>query len=112
VIDFARLLEDEIEKFNAFFVDKEEEYIIGLKVLQDRVTEVPGSNEDLMTVGREIVDFHGEMVLLLNYSAFNYIGTFLSLSLIVEMAFNEVMDYPLPNDPQDDHYLLIVWYPL
>jgi len=74
VIDFVRLLEDEIEKFNAFFVDKEEEYVILSKVLQDRVTEVPGSNEDLMTVGREIVDFHGEMVLLLNYSAFNYIG--------------------------------------
>lgn len=74
VIDFVRLLEDEIEKFNAFFVDKEEEYIIRSKVLQDTVTEVPGSNEDLMTVGREIVDFHGEMVLLLNYSAFNYIG--------------------------------------
>jgi len=74
VIDFVRLLEEEIEKFNAFFVDKEEEYVILSKVLQDRVTEVPGSNEDLMTVGREIVDFHGEMVLLLNYSAFNYIG--------------------------------------
>jgi hypothetical protein len=52
-------------------------------VLQDTVTEVPGSNEDLMTVGREIVDFHGEMVLLLNYSAFNYIGTFLHLSLML-----------------------------
>ena len=32
VIDFVRLLEDEIDKFNAFFVDKEEEYIIRLKV--------------------------------------------------------------------------------
>jgi SPX domain protein involved in polyphosphate accumulation len=32
VIDFVRLLEDEIEKFNAFFVDKEEEYIIRSKV--------------------------------------------------------------------------------
>ncbi|GMQ03128.1 hypothetical protein CsSME_00049053 [Camellia sinensis var. sinensis] len=27
-----------------------------------------------MTVGREIVDFHGEMVLLFNYSALNYTG--------------------------------------
>ncbi|KAG5562809.1 hypothetical protein RHGRI_005511 [Rhododendron griersonianum] len=74
VIDFVRLLEDEIDKFNAFFVDKEEEYIIRSKVLQDRVTEVQDSNEDLMTVGKEIVDFHGEMVLLLNYSALNYTG--------------------------------------
>ncbi|XP_052210840.1 SPX domain-containing protein 1-like [Diospyros lotus] len=74
VVGFVRVLEDEIEKFNAFFVDKEEEYIIRLKVLQDRVAEVQDSNEELMTVGREIIDFHGEMVLLLNYSALNYTG--------------------------------------
>ncbi|XP_057510455.1 SPX domain-containing protein 1-like [Actinidia eriantha] len=74
VIDFVRLLEDEIDKFNAFFVDKEEECIIRLKLLKDRVADVQDSNEELMTVGREIVDFHGEMVLLLNYSALNYTG--------------------------------------
>lgn len=32
VNDFVRLLEEEIEKFNAFFVDKEEEYVIKWKV--------------------------------------------------------------------------------
>lgn len=31
-IDFLNLLEDELEKFNSFFVEKEEEYIIRLKV--------------------------------------------------------------------------------
>ena len=31
-IDFILLLEDELEKFNTFFVEKEEEYIIRLKV--------------------------------------------------------------------------------
>lgn len=31
--DFVQLLEDELEKFNAFFVEQEEEYIIRLKVL-------------------------------------------------------------------------------
>lgn len=31
-IDFIQLLEDELEKFNTFFVEKEEEYIIRLKV--------------------------------------------------------------------------------
>ena len=29
---FIKLLEDELEKFNSFFVEKEEEYIIRLKV--------------------------------------------------------------------------------
>lgn len=31
--NFVKLLEDELEKFNSFFVEKEEEYIIRLKVL-------------------------------------------------------------------------------
>lgn len=33
-IDFIQLLEDELEKFNSFFVEKEEEYIITLKVIR------------------------------------------------------------------------------
>ncbi|KAM7258387.1 hypothetical protein ACFE04_014128 [Oxalis oulophora] len=72
--DFVRLLENEIDKFNRFFLDKEEEYVIKWKELQNRVTKAGGSNEELMSVGTEIVDFHGEMVLLENYSALNYTG--------------------------------------
>ncbi|GKU87254.1 hypothetical protein SLEP1_g1689 [Rubroshorea leprosula] len=79
VIDFVMLLEDEIEKFNAFFLEKEELYVIMWKELQDKVAKAEDSDEELMkvelmTVGREIVDFHGEMVLLENYSALNYTG--------------------------------------
>ncbi|KAE9589000.1 hypothetical protein Lal_00012705 [Lupinus albus] len=74
VKDFLKLLELEIDKFNSFFVDKEEEYIIKLKELQDRVADVKDSNIELMSLWREIVDFHGEMVLLENYSALNYTG--------------------------------------
>ncbi|KAJ6382969.1 hypothetical protein OIU77_031405 [Salix suchowensis] len=69
VIDFVRVLEDEMEKFNAFIVEKEED-----SELQDKVEKVKDSNEELMREGREIVDFHGEMVLLENYSALNYTG--------------------------------------
>ncbi|EOY31068.1 PREDICTED: SPX domain-containing protein 2 [Theobroma cacao] len=72
--DFIRLLEDELEKFNTFFVEKEEEYIIRLKELQDSVAEAKASNEELTNIRKEIVDFHGEMVLLENYSALNYTG--------------------------------------
>jgi SPX domain protein involved in polyphosphate accumulation len=74
VIDFFRLLENDIDKFNLFFLDKEERYVIKWKELQNRVTKAGGSNEELMSVGSEIVDFHGEMVLLENYSALNYTG--------------------------------------
>jgi len=44
--------------------------------LQDRVAKVKDCNEQLMEIRKEIVDFHGEMVLLENYSALNYTGTF------------------------------------
>ncbi|WCJ30285.1 SPX domain gene 2 [Euphorbia peplus] len=73
VIDFVKLLEDEMEKFNSFIFDKEEDFVIKWKELQDRVEKAKDSNE-LIAVGREIVDFHGEMVLLENYSALNYTG--------------------------------------
>ncbi|XP_010541918.1 PREDICTED: SPX domain-containing protein 2 [Tarenaya hassleriana] len=74
VTDFIRLLEDELEKFNSFFVEKEEEYIIRLKELKDHVVKAKDSDEELIKIKKEIVDFHGEMVLLLNYSALNYTG--------------------------------------
>ncbi|KAM0944902.1 putative SPX domain-containing protein [Dioscorea sansibarensis] len=74
--DFMKLLEAELEKFNSFFVEKEEEYIIRQKELQDIVARVAGkeAKEELMKVRKEIVDLHGEMVLLENYSALNYTG--------------------------------------
>ncbi|XP_047073630.1 SPX domain-containing protein 1-like [Lolium rigidum] len=74
--EFMRLLGAELDKFNSFFVEKEEEYIIRQKELQDRVARAAGmdSREELLRVHKEIVDFHGEMVLLENYSALNYTG--------------------------------------
>ncbi|KGN65335.1 SPX domain-containing protein 1 [Cucumis sativus] len=74
VIDFVTLLEKELDKFNSFFVEKEEEYIIRLKELQDRVATAKDFDEELIQIRKEIVDFHGEMVLLENYSALNYTG--------------------------------------
>ncbi|KVI01283.1 SPX, N-terminal [Cynara cardunculus var. scolymus] len=90
-VDFVELLEKEIEKFNLFFVEKEEEYIIKLKAqklialfscllvrivqeLQDNVAKAKDSSEEMIKIRREMVDFHGEMVLLENYSALNYTG--------------------------------------
>ncbi|KAB2079635.1 hypothetical protein ERO13_A05G016300v2 [Gossypium hirsutum] len=72
--DFLNLLEDELEKFNTFFIEKEEEYIIRLKDLQDNVAKAKDSDETMIKIRKDIVDFHGEMVLLENYSALNYTG--------------------------------------
>ncbi|KAF8023324.1 hypothetical protein BT93_F0739 [Corymbia citriodora subsp. variegata] len=73
-VDFVELLDGEINKINEFFIDQEEGHIIKREALQDRVAEAEGMDNKLMEVRREMVDFHGEMILLQYYSALNCIG--------------------------------------
>ncbi|XP_008664986.1 SPX domain-containing protein 3 isoform X1 [Zea mays] len=61
---FLRLLHAEVDRFNAFFLEREEDFVI-------RHRELKETAEDAR---KAIVDLHGEMVLLLNYSAINYTG--------------------------------------
>lgn len=56
-----------------------------LQLLQEKVANVGDSNEMLMKVGRDIVDFHGEMVLLENYSALNYTGWCVMLLFFISL---------------------------
>ncbi len=46
-----------------------------MQELQDRVAKAKDSNEEMIKIWKEIVDFHGDMVLLENYSALNYTGS-------------------------------------
>ncbi|MBA0835600.1 hypothetical protein Goarm_007871, partial [Gossypium armourianum] len=94
--DFLNLLEDELEKFNTFFVEKEEEYIIRLKDLQDNVAKAKDSDEKMIKIRKDIVDFHGEMVLLENYSALNYTGTYAFLIPYLSTLFNQINICHLP----------------
>jgi len=121
---FVRLLDAEVDRFNAFFLEREEDFVIRhrarrppsacppipspsipyawcqyrcecdvrLRVLivacaaqelmetAKKVAEDawrrrrPPSAAETTSVRKEIVDLHGEMVLLLNYSAINYTG--------------------------------------
>lgn len=43
--------------------------------MRDRVASAKDWSEEMIDIRKEIVDFHGEMVLLENYSALNYTGT-------------------------------------
>ncbi|KAF0935296.1 hypothetical protein E2562_032011 [Oryza meyeriana var. granulata] len=70
---FVALLDAELDKFNFFFLEKEEEYVIKQKELRERAVRASSADE-VMRVRKEIVDLHGEMVLLENYSALNYTG--------------------------------------
>ncbi|MCD7468373.1 SPX domain-containing protein 3 [Datura stramonium] len=85
--EFVYLLNNEIDKFNAFFMEQEEDFIIRHKELQQRIGRVVdtwGPNgsqpsetdykEEFAKIRKDIVDFHGEMVLLINYSNINYTG--------------------------------------
>uniref|UniRef100_A0A7C9E730 SPX domain-containing protein n=2 Tax=Opuntia streptacantha TaxID=393608 RepID=A0A7C9E730_OPUST len=85
--DFVSLLNSEIDKFNSFFMEMEEDFIIRHKELQQRIEKVQkwwGPNgtqpcevtykEEQGKIRKDIVNFHGEMVLLINYSNINYIG--------------------------------------
>lgn len=79
---FVYLLNNEIDKFNLFFMEQEEDFVIRHKELQQRIKRVkegePSSQgeyeEEMSRIRKDIVDFHGEMVLLVNYSNINYTG--------------------------------------
>lgn len=85
--EFVYLLNSEIEKFNAFFMEEEEDFIIRHKELQQRIQRAIGTwgpngnqpsqidyGKEMEKIRKDIVDFHGEMVLLMNYSNINYTG--------------------------------------
>ncbi|CAN6306312.1 unnamed protein product [Urochloa humidicola] len=78
--EFLTLLDAEIDKFNAFFLEQEEEFVIRQRELQERIQRAaeakpsPAAEAEIARIQREVVDFHGEMVLLLNYSSVNYTG--------------------------------------
>ncbi|XP_027106498.1 SPX domain-containing protein 3-like [Coffea arabica] len=82
--EFVVLLNKEIDKLNSFFMEKEEDFIIRHKELQQRIqrmiaksgSEASGIDykAEMRKIRKDIVDFHGEMVLLINYSNVNYTG--------------------------------------
>ncbi|CAM6014416.1 unnamed protein product [Sphagnum balticum] len=82
--EFIRLLNVELEKFNSFFTEKEEDYVIQLQELKHRLESArvqygghmqdSEASEELLKIHTDLVTFHGEVVLMENYSALNYTG--------------------------------------
>ncbi|KAJ6390988.1 hypothetical protein OIU77_025070 [Salix suchowensis] len=85
--EFVRLLNCEIDKFNAFFMEQEEDFIIRHEALKQRIQKVIDTwgasasqpseaeyKEQMVKIRKDIVNLHGEMVLLENYSNINYTG--------------------------------------
>ncbi|OMP03551.1 hypothetical protein COLO4_10344 [Corchorus olitorius] len=89
---FVRILNEELEKFNDFYVDKEEEFVIRFQELKERIEQIKESSgkggvltsesefsEEMMDIRKDLVTIHGEMVLLKNYSSLNFAGGLLRL---------------------------------
>ncbi|KAG4115336.1 hypothetical protein ERO13_D12G097601v2 [Gossypium hirsutum] len=80
--EFVYMLNNKIDKFNTFYMEQEEDFIIRHKELQQRIKRVMdkwssnGSrteyNDEMAKIRKDVVDFHGEMVLLENYSNINF----------------------------------------
>ncbi|KAG8384675.1 hypothetical protein BUALT_Bualt04G0142700 [Buddleja alternifolia] len=80
---FVWILIAELEKFNDFYVEKEEEFIIRFQLLLSRALKVINDgmftsetefSEEMMQIRKDFVSIHGEMVLLKSYSSLNFAG--------------------------------------
>ncbi|KAK6129226.1 hypothetical protein DH2020_037056 [Rehmannia glutinosa] len=84
---FVAILYEELEKFNDFYVEKEEDFIIRFQALKERIERVKERarydgmftsetefSEDMMMIRKDFVAIHGEMVLLKTYSSLNFAG--------------------------------------
>uniref|UniRef100_A0A7S0V5U9 SPX domain-containing protein n=1 Tax=Polytomella parva TaxID=51329 RepID=A0A7S0V5U9_9CHLO len=73
---FINTLNEDLQRFNSFFIEKEEDAVIRLQTLSDEVmasTNLESGNaDDLHSLKARLIDFHGEMVLLLHWSLLNY----------------------------------------
>lgn len=66
----------DVNRINEFFIDREEEAVIKLKALEDKINEAADPSE-FRTLSSALIDFHGEMVLLLHWSVNNHFITLL-----------------------------------
>lgn len=69
--EFLRTLNEDLSRFNQFYIEKEEDCVIKMQSLTDQInaTSSPG---ELQVLKAELVELHGEMVLLLHWSLLNY----------------------------------------
>ncbi|GLJ40794.1 hypothetical protein SUGI_0843800 [Cryptomeria japonica] len=84
-VDFINLLNAELDKINKFMEEKSRECHIRLQTLKGRIEKVKDGRtqamvvhnhgrEEVVLLGKDLVNFHGELVLLENYSLWNFTG--------------------------------------
>ncbi|KAI4346620.1 hypothetical protein L6164_007502 [Bauhinia variegata] len=84
---FIGILNEELEKLNDFYMDKEEDFVIRFEELKQRIEQLKEKSskdnmytsesefsEEMMDILKDLVTIHGQMVLLKNYSSLNFAG--------------------------------------
>lgn len=56
----------DVSRINSWFIEREEEAVIRVKALEDRMAAAR-TGKELAALGSALTDFHGEMVLLLHW---------------------------------------------
>lgn len=69
--EFIRLLYDDVDRINSYFMEEEEDHVIRLQELQDLYS---GGKVKVGAIRSRFIDLHGELVLLLHWSIVNYAG--------------------------------------
>ena len=56
---FLNALNEDLQRFNSYFIDKEEEAVIKLQDISDQLNQRDASKEELGRIKSRLVDFHG-----------------------------------------------------
>ena len=81
--EFVRVLREDVERINTYFMEQEENSVIKLQDLVDRYEKLQPEKSnssgscsagDVERLRSQFVDLHGELVLLLHWSIVNYAG--------------------------------------
>ena len=81
--EFVRVLREDVERINTYFMEQEESNVIKLQDLIDRYEKLQPEKSnssgscsagDVERLRSQFVDLHGELVLLLHWSIVNYAG--------------------------------------
>lgn len=70
--EFIHTLNQDLSRINTYFMEREEDAVIRLRALQDEHGAAGLASSELEQLRSEMVDFHGELVLLLHWSLVNY----------------------------------------
>lgn len=69
--DFMDTLNEDVNRFNTFFMEKEEDAVINLQTMETELQQARDMDH-LNEIRSKLVNFHGELVMILHWSLINY----------------------------------------